>query len=63
MSAEIAVNPRANTQIYARYGLDEAAYRGIFDDFSRRFASDKALYTRYMELFQQYREWLARTPR
>ena len=63
LTAEIAVNPRGAAQIRARYGFDEAAHRAEAEEHNRRFAADKALYARYMELFQAYREYVARAPR
>lgn len=63
LTAEIAVNPRGAAQIRARYGFDEAAHRAEAEAHNRRFTADKALYARYMELFQAYREYVARAPR
>jgi hypothetical protein len=63
LTAEIAVSPRAAAQIRARYGFDEAAHRAEAEEHNRRFNADPALLARYMELFQAYREYVARAPR
>jgi hypothetical protein len=63
LTAEIAVNPRATAQIRARYGLDEAAHRAEAEAQHRRFQGDKAAYDRYLELFQSYRDYVARAQR
>lgn len=63
LSAEIAVNPRAAAQIRARYGFDEASHAVEAEQHNRRFTADKALYDRYLELFQSYRDYVARAQR
>jgi hypothetical protein len=63
LTAEIAVNPRGAAQIRARYGFDEASHRAEAEEHNRRFNADPALLARYMELFQAYREYVARAPR
>lgn len=63
LSAEIAVNPRGAAQIRARYGFDEASHAVEAEQHNRRFTADKALYDRYLELFQSYRDYVARAQR
>ena len=63
LSAEIAVNPRGAAQIRARYGFDEASHAAEAEQHNRRFTADKALYDRYIELFQSYRDYVARAQR
>lgn len=63
LTAEIAVNPRGAAQIRARYGLDEASHAAEAEKYNRLFGADKALYDRYRELFQSYRDYVARAQR
>ncbi|APR87050.1 Hypothetical protein A7982_12399 [Minicystis rosea] len=63
LSAEIAVAPQSAAQIRARYGFDEAGHRAESEAHNARFNSDKALYNRYLELFQSYRAYVSRSRR
>ncbi|MFT3769183.1 MAG: hypothetical protein QM820_27405 [Minicystis sp.] len=63
LTAEIAVSPQAAAQIRARYGFDEAGYRAEAEAHRQRFHADKALHNRYLELFQSYRDYVARSKR
>ena len=63
LTAEIAVSPRSAAQIRARYGLDEPSHAAEAEKYNRRFNVDKPLYDRYIELFQSYRDYVARANR
>jgi hypothetical protein len=63
LTAEIAVTPHNAAQIRARYGFDEAGHAAEAEAHNRRFTADKALYTRYLELFQRFRDYVARAQR
>jgi hypothetical protein len=63
LTAEIAVTPHNAAQIRARYGFDEAGHAVEAEAHNRRFTADKALYGRYLELFQRFRDYVARAQR
>jgi hypothetical protein len=63
LAAELSVSPHAAAQIRARYGIDEAGQRAESEEWGKRFAADPALYSRYGELYQYYRDWVAKNPR
>jgi hypothetical protein len=50
--------PQQTDEVRRRYGFDESTLARENLEWQWRFDQDKSLFDRYVQLFQQYRDWL-----